>query len=303
MKKKLSGVLIFNMILIIVIIVLIFVKATDFNPLAGAKMEGDPISKNESPQKSEISEDYNDIKRHINDKELEDKENLTKQYQSERVYFKDYTFDTFTVNTRRHSLNLYWKQDQVSRFGDIGSLKSYLERHGKRLIFATNSGIYNEDRSPLGLHIQNGNRLVPVNLDDGYGNFYMKPNGVFMLSYSGNPLILPSEDYFNIDNKKIKLATQSGPLLVHNGETHPDFNEGSASKFIRNGVGVIDKDTIVFAISNEPVNFYDFATLFKSRLNCQSALYLDGGISKMYLPELSRLELSGELVGIFTVEE
>jgi uncharacterized protein YigE (DUF2233 family) len=130
----------------------------------------------------------------------------------------------------------------------------------------------------------------------------MKPNGVFLLSYSGNPLILPSEDYFKIDNKKIKLATQSGPLLVHNGEIHPNFNEGSASKFIRNGIGVIDKDTVVFAISNEPVNFYDFALLFKSRLNCQSALYLDGGISKMYLPELSRLELSGELVGIFTVE-
>jgi uncharacterized protein YigE (DUF2233 family) len=81
---------------------------------------------------------------------------------------------------------------------------------------------------------------------------------------------------------------QSGPILVTNGNVHPRFIPGYHSKHIRNGVGVDREGRVVFAISNEPVNFHDFGTLFKDALDCPNALYLDGSISEMYAPGLNR---------------
>ena len=77
------------------------------------------------------------------------------------------------------------------------------------------------------------------------------------------------------------------------GELHPRFIEGHHSKYVRNGVGIdrtgVDRtDRVIFAISDAPMNFYDFATLFRDRLRCPDALYLDGNISAMYAPELHR---------------
>jgi uncharacterized protein YigE (DUF2233 family) len=44
----------------------------------------------------------------------------------------------------------------------------------------------------------------------------------------------------------------------------------------------------VFAISDEPINFYDFALLFREQLKCPDALYLDGNVSSLYAPSLGR---------------
>ena len=43
-----------------------------------------------------------------------------------------------------------------------------------------------------------------------------------------------------------------------------------------------------FAISNDRVRFHDFATLFRDRLQCRNALFLDGSISSLYSPEIRR---------------
>ena len=43
---------------------------------------------------------------------------------------------------------------------------------------------------------------------------------------------------------------------------------------------------IAFAISEKLVRFYDFALLFKEKLGCDNALYLDGQICMIYLPEM-----------------
>ena len=40
------------------------------------------------------------------------------------------------------------------------------------------------------------------------------------------------------------------------------------------------------------INFYDFATYFKS-LGCENALYLDGFVSKTYLPEKDWKQTNG----------
>ena len=64
---------------------------------------------------------------------------------------------------------------------------------------------------------------------------------------------------------------------------------------MRSGIGVSD-DSVIFAISEQPVNFYEFATFFRDVLNCSSALYLDGVISRMYLPDLGKTDTNGDLL-------
>jgi uncharacterized protein YigE (DUF2233 family) len=56
----------------------------------------------------------------------------------------------------------------------------------------------------------------------------------------------------------------------------------------------------VFAISNDPVNFYAFARLFRDALKLPNALYFDGKISRLYAPELGRDDIGfpmGPIVG------
>jgi uncharacterized protein YigE (DUF2233 family) len=98
-----------------------------------------------------------------------------------------------------------------------------------------------------------------LNLASGYGSFYLKPNGVFVLSPSGARLVESSE-YSSIQ-EPVTLATQSGPLLIHAGAINPILDPKGTSRFVRNGVGVVNANEVVFAITTEPVNFYEFAPL------------------------------------------
>jgi uncharacterized protein YigE (DUF2233 family) len=100
---------------------------------------------------------------------------------------------------------------------------------------------------------------------------------------------------------KPDLATQSGPMLVINGAIHPKLSPNGTSAKVRNGVGVVDDHTVVFAISDGFVTFYDFASLFLDDLKCKNALFLDGSVSSLYAPELGRndfLSQLGPMVGV-----
>ena len=79
-------------------------------------------------------------------------------------------------------------------------------------------------------------------------------------------------------------------MLVIGGQIHPRIKSGSTSRKIRNGVGILDPHTLVFAISKQPVTFWEFAQLFRVRLGSRNALFLDGGISSLYAPALRRLD-------------
>ena len=85
-----------------------------------------------------------------------------------------------------------------------------------------------------------------------------------------------------------RAATQSGPMLVIDGNIHPRFLADGTSLQIRNGVGSLPDGRIAFAISKDPVRFNDFATLFRDRLHSRNALFLDGSISSLYAPEIRR---------------
>lgn len=46
-------------------------------------------------------------------------------------------------------------------------------------------------------------------------------------------------------------------------------------------------------MSKTEVNFYDFANYFK-KLGCKNALYLDGFVSRTYLPEQNFKQMDGD---------
>ena len=83
-------------------------------------------------------------------------------------------------------------------------------------------------------------------------------------------------------------ATQSGPMLVIDGELHPRFAEDGASRLMRNGVGARDGRTAYFVISGGFVSFGRFARFFRDELGCTDALFLDGSVSCLWAPSLGR---------------
>jgi uncharacterized protein YigE (DUF2233 family) len=109
----------------------------------------------------------------------------------------------------------------------------------------------------------------------------MQPNGVFYVDRQGQAGIATTSAWRALDIKA-RLATQSGPMLVVDGEINPGFLAGSESRKWRSGVCVPKPDEVVFAVSAEPVTFHAFARLFRDALACRDALYLDGTLSQVY---------------------
>lgn len=163
-----------------------------------------------------------------------------------------------------------------------------------------NGGMYKPDKSPQGLYIENKKILSPPDTATGNGNFYLKPNGVFYITSENIPGICITEKF--IENGNIKYATQSGPMLVIDGQIHTAFTEGSLNSNIRNGVGILPDNKIVFVMSKKPISFYDFASYFKT-LGCNNALYLDGLVSRTYLPEQNWIQTDGNLGVLIGITE
>ena len=195
-----------------------------------------------------------------------------------------------TVDAQTQDLQFYWKNDKGEPLRSIQNLKTYVERKNRTLLFAMNGGMFNTDFSPKGLFIQNKHTLTVLDTANGYGNFYLKPNGVFYITTDNVPFICKTPDF--ADHGKIKYATQSGPMLVIDGQIHSAFKEGSTNLHIRNGVGILPDNKIVFAMSKKEINFYDFAQYFQS-LGCKNALYLDGFVSRTYWPEKNWTQTDG----------
>lgn len=204
---------------------------------------------------------------------------------AERVQFLDKEFICYWVDWRTDQLGLYWKDRNDKPLATFSRLREHVRP--AELKFAINAGIFSRDLTPLGLHVEGGRQLRPLNLkslEGGQFNFYLKPNGVFYLHATG-PRVVASE-VFGQMAPQVHLACQSGPLLLTNGVFHPEFRPASTNFFLRSGVGVSRKGEIVFALSLHRLRFYDFARLFKEKLECDEALYLDGEICAVYLPEL-----------------
>lgn len=155
----------------------------------------------------------------------------------------------------------------------------------QRLEFAMNAGMYHPDYAPVGLYIENRKQLTGLNEQQGFGNFFMQPNGV--VAWNDQQAVIETTQDFKTSRFKANYATQSGPMLIIDGKINPKFLADSDSLKIRNGVGIKD-NTLYFVITRNRVNFYQFAQFFKDELNIDNALYLDGSISSLYLPKIYR---------------
>ncbi|MBW1294085.1 phosphodiester glycosidase family protein [Aquimarina litoralis] len=199
---------------------------------------------------------------------------------------------SYEVDLKKQHLKFYWKDKKKENYRNFQELKEALKKDGHELVFAMNGGMYNKDLSPQGLYIEKG--IVKSKLDtaqNGYGNFYLQPNGIFFITDKNIPHINTTQEFTFA--KDIAYATQSGPMLLINGKIHDKFNEGSPNVHIRNGVGILPNGNLLFAMSKEKVNFFDFSNFFKEK-GCKNALYLDGFVSKTYLPSKNWEQLDGE---------
>ncbi|MBR9860052.1 hypothetical protein GYB22_04770 [bacterium] len=185
-------------------------------------------------------------------------------------------------------------------YKNIGNLKSKLKEDKVNVLFAMNGGMFTSDLRPQGLYVEKEKVLNELDSTQrGYGNFYMQPNGVFYINKKGKGIICKSSD---VKIEDARYATQSGPLLLIDGEVHPKFIEDSKNLNIRNGVGVLPDGNLLFAISKRKVNFHEMAMYFKER-GCKWALYLDGFVSKAYIPDENLEQLDGELGVLIAVLE
>lgn len=212
--------------------------------------------------------------------------------------FEGNSFIVCSFDLAESDLRMYWRNGAGEPYRTFTALADDLAGQGMELTFAMNGGMYQADYTPLGHYVEDGNELRPVNTTTISGNpgpvpnFYKKPNGIFYITADGAGVL--ETDAFQAAEPDVRYATQSGPMLVVDGQIHPTFIAGSSAIRPRNGVGVSSPTEVHFAISRTFVNFHSFARFFRDHLGCDNALYLDGGTAPgIYAPTLNRNDPPG----------
>jgi len=195
------------------------------------------------------------------------------------------------IDPRGYDVAIFHKGDDGKAFGSLEIFGKAMSRQGRPVLLSMNAGMYHEDLTPVGLLVENGQEVAPLNLADGTGNFFLKPNGVFMIGKDGKAAVMETTA-FAAARPAAVFATQSGPMLVIDGRLHPRFEENGTSRYIRNGVGVRNDGTVVLAISRSQVSLGSFARMFRDVLQCPNALFFDGAISA--LSDGSRMIVGGK---------
>ena len=209
----------------------------------------------------------------------------------ERVKLAGLALRVVRVRLDQARIDLKWRDQNDTR---IGTLASAMSAAGERSVFATNAGIFDRSFAPLGVHIENGQLLRPLNLEDGAGNFFWKPNAVFFIR-DGNAGIVRADQFDPAIQTEI--ATQSGPMLIEHGKVFDSVTASTSSWRTRSGVGVTRSGEVIFALSAYPCSFASFANAFAA-LDCPNAMYLDGQISAFRTKEQSD---DGDFAGIFVI--
>lgn len=188
------------------------------------------------------------------------------------------TLQSYTVDPQRERIVMYWQKEDGKAWGSLRSLLGDINRDGQ-VQMAMNGGIYDKAYAPLGLYIEKGRQLTPLNRASGGGNFFIRPGEVFYLR--GQNAGIVSINKFRA-SPAIRYAVQSGPMLIENGKINWRLKPSASSRKLRNGVGITGDGKVVFMLSARETNFYDFACYAQAKLNVRQMLYLDGTISKMY---------------------
>jgi uncharacterized protein YigE (DUF2233 family) len=202
-----------------------------------------------------------------------------------------YTVCSFDI--AKDNLRMFWSDASGDPYRTFDALAESVKGKGKTLAFAINGGMYGDDFSPTGLYVEGGKELAPANTRTVTGepqdipNFYKKPNGIFYVA-DGKAGVVTTEAWL-ASPPKARFATQSGPMLVIDGQIHPAFIDGSTDLKQRDGVAVTGATEVQLVISEDAVNFHAFARFFRDVLGARDALFLDGGSAPgIFSPELGR---------------
>ncbi len=211
-----------------------------------------------------------------------------------------------------HKIQTHYLGKDGEPLGTFSKLASHLDEKGGDLTFAMNAGMYDKTYAPVGFYVEHGVVLKSANQRDGPGNFHLKPNGIFAIIDTATDesqergrigVIAETGDFLErYAPAKITFATQSGPMLVIDGQMHPRFLQNSKWRNRRNGVGVsADQKTIWFVISDRFVTFHEFGSVFRDHLKVPNALFLDGSISKLFAQNMDRHDrgrFMGPMIGV-----
>jgi uncharacterized protein YigE (DUF2233 family) len=180
-------------------------------------------------------------------------------------------------------VRLYWKDATGEQIGDFARLREVVRGEGFELLLAMNAGMYgaDADSTPVGLYVEGGRELVPLNLRDSTGgNFYDLPNGGFHVA-DGRAAVMDARDFAQ-PGVRSGIATQSGPLLVKRGSfPHDGYGPNGPRQAPRNAVGVRADGRVVFVLAETPVNMHELRVALRDQFGCTDALYLDGAISEL----------------------
>jgi uncharacterized protein YigE (DUF2233 family) len=216
------------------------------------------------------------------------------------VAFRGARYYVVAVDLDRARIQMHWKDARGRPYRRASVLADSLSAAGERVVAVVNSGIYTPQDAPKGLHVERGRTLVPLNTTDSTsGNFFRpRPNGVFAVMSDGTARIV-RRDAAAALVPHMREATQSGPRLLQNGQPVSRF---SNTPLRRTAVCIASPRRVFIAVSRDPVSLNDVAALFRDRLGCTDALFLDGGAVQALVAPADGISMeTGRFVGFIAV--
>lgn len=209
--------------------------------------------------------------------------------------FEGATLTHCIADPSEHRIRTVLQDEQGTPYRSLRRFSEVFGDDTSEIVFAVNGGMFDGDGMPIGYYVEDSERFQELNRNSGPGNFHLLPNGVFFGS-GGNWEVRSADDFYANVGDRPEFGTQSGPMLVINGELHPEISEDGPSKAIRNGVGIDAEGKAHFVTSETPISFGILARYYKDELKVPNALFLDGNVSAIWDPAAERLD-SGAALG------
>jgi uncharacterized protein YigE (DUF2233 family) len=225
----------------------------------------------------------------------------TAAFACEAVTFEGTPLTHCVAEPARHRIRMVLGPNPKTPYRSLSALKAGLRARAGSIAFAMNGGMFGQDGQPIGYYVEGGKRLHTLNRAAGWGNFHLKPNGVFF-GTGGKWQVLSTDAFAATIKQRPEFGTQSGPMLVIGGKLHPAFDPDGASAKLRNAVGVDQTGRAHFVISEAPISFGKLGRYYRDVLRTPNALFLDGSVSQLWDPQHQRLDGGPPLGPLIVVE-